>query len=106
MLTLNLQNVFSGLYLHAMFLFGSMCVVYSDCTPQQLAAFMNCSRHERHTRNYDYMEGGDVRIRQLFSNTLWFLTIDDQGSIGGTQDPADCNSKSFFCLFFYSLHCI
>lgn len=93
MLTWNLQNLFSGLYLHAIFLFGSVCVVYSDCSPEQLAAIMNCSRHERHTRNYDYMEGGDVRIRQLFSRTQWFLTIDDNGNINGTQDPTNCHSK-------------
>lgn len=92
MLTWNLQNLFSGLYLHTIFLFGSVCVVYSDCTPEQLAAIMNCSKHERHTRNYDYMEGGDVRIRQLFSRTQWFLTIDDSGNINGTQDPTNCHS--------------
>lgn len=99
MLTWNLQNLFPGLYLHAIFLFGSVCVVYSDCTPEQLAAIMNCSKHERHTRNYDYMEGGDVRIRQLFSRTQWFLTIDDSGNINGTQDPTNCHSKlpSFLC---------
>ncbi|XP_003456829.1 fibroblast growth factor 7 [Oreochromis niloticus] len=92
MLTWNLQNLFPGLYLHAIFLFGSVCVVYSDCTPEQLAAIMNCSKHERHTRNYDYMEGGDVRIRQLFSGTQWFLTIDDAGNINGTQDSTNCYS--------------
>lgn len=92
MLTWNLQNLFSGLYLHAIFLFGSVCVVYSDCTPEQLAAIMNCSKHERHTRNYDYMEGGDVRIRQLFSRTQWFLTIDDSGNITGTSDKTNCYS--------------
>ena len=99
MLTWNLQNPFSGLYLHAIFLLGSVRVVYSDCTPEQLAAIMNCSKHERHTRNYDYMEGGDVRIRQLFSRTQWFLTIDDRGNITGTQDATDCNSKDgSYCL--------
>ncbi|XP_028429577.1 fibroblast growth factor 7 isoform X1 [Perca flavescens] len=92
MLTWNLQNLFSGLYLHVIFLFGSVCVVYSDCTPEQLSAIMNCSKHERHTRNYDYMEGGDVRIRQLFSRTQWFLTIDDYGNITGSQDPTNCYS--------------
>ncbi|KAM3626092.1 uncharacterized protein V6R79_022376 [Siganus canaliculatus] len=92
MLTWKLPNLFSGLYLQAIFLLGSVCVVYSDCTPEQLAAIMNCSRHERHTRNYDYMEGGDVRIRQLFSRTQWFLTIDDNGNINGTQDPTNCHS--------------
>lgn len=94
MLTWNLQKLFPGLYLHAIFLFGCLRVVYSDCTPEQLAAIMNCSRHERHTRNYDYMEGGDVRIRQLFSRTQWFLTIGDNGNINGTQDPASCHSKA------------
>lgn len=99
MLTWNLQNLFPGLYLHAIFLFGSVCVVYSDCTPEQLAAIMNCSKHERHTRNYDYMEGGDVRIRQLFSGTQWFLTIDDSGNINGTQDSTNCYSKHrSFCV--------
>ncbi|MEQ2162174.1 hypothetical protein GOODEAATRI_017112 [Goodea atripinnis] len=92
MLTWNLQSLFSGLYLHAIFLFASVCVVYSDCTPEQRTAIMNCSKHERHTRNYDYMEGGDVRIRQLFSRTQWFLTIDDSGNITGTQDPTNCYS--------------
>ncbi|KAM8877075.1 fibroblast growth factor 7 [Synchiropus splendidus] len=92
MLTWNLPNLFSGLYLHVLFLFSSVCVVRSDCTPEQLAAIMNCSKHERHTRNYDYMEGGDVRIRQLFSGTQWFLTIDDNGNITGTQDPTNCYS--------------
>lgn len=101
MLTWNLQNLFSGLYLHAIFLFGSVCVVCSDCTPEQLAAIMNCSKHERHTRNYDYMEGGDVRIRQLFSRTQWFLTIDDYGNINGTQDPTNCYSKDEVLLSFY-----
>lgn len=94
MLTWNLQKLFSGLYLHAIFLLGCLHVVFSDCTPEQLAAIMNCSRHERHTRNYDYMEGGDVRIRQLFSRTQWFLTIGDNGNINGTQDPASCHSKA------------
>ncbi|KAF7212421.1 fibroblast growth factor 7 [Nothobranchius furzeri] len=92
MLTWKLQNLFWGLHLHAIFLFGCVCVVYSDCTPEQRAAIMNCSKHERHTRNYDYMEGGDVRIRQLFSRTQWFLTIDESGNIRGTQDPTNCNS--------------
>ncbi|GLD74224.1 fibroblast growth factor 7 [Lates japonicus] len=29
----------------------------------------------RHTRNYDYMEGGDVRIRRLFSHAQWFPLV-------------------------------
>ncbi|XP_072551390.1 fibroblast growth factor 7 [Salminus brasiliensis] len=56
------------------------------------SALCNCSRHERHTRNYDYMEGGDVRTRRLYSRTQWFLTIDQHGNISGTQDPNDCYS--------------
>ncbi|XP_016374136.1 fibroblast growth factor 7 [Sinocyclocheilus rhinocerous] len=52
----------------------------------------DCSKHERHTRNYDYMEGGDVRIRRLYSRTQWFLMIDEFGNINGTQDPNNCYS--------------
>ncbi|KAL4613319.1 fibroblast growth factor 7 [Arapaima gigas] len=92
MLKWNLPTLLSRLYLHIIFLVGSMCLACSDRTPEQLAAIMNCSKHERHTRNYDYMEGGDVRIRQLFSATQWFLTIDDYGNISGTQDPTNCYS--------------
>lgn len=33
-----------------------------------------------------------MRIRQLFSRTQWFLTIDDFGNITGTQDPTNCYS--------------
>lgn len=103
MLTWNLPNLFSGLYLHAIFLLGSVRVVYGDCTAAQLTAIMNCSRHERHSRNYDYMEGGDVRIRQLFSRTQWFLTIDDEGNISGTQDLTNCYSKTTVLSLFKNL---
>ncbi|CAL8381728.1 unnamed protein product [Arctogadus glacialis] len=92
MLSWNLPKLLSGLCVHMALLLGSVCVAFSDRTPEQLAALMNCSKHERHARNYDYMEGGDVRIRQLFSRTQWFLTIDDDGSINGTQDPTNCYS--------------
>ncbi|XP_061103162.1 fibroblast growth factor 7 [Conger conger] len=88
----NLPDLLSGLYLHVFFLVGSVCLARGDRTPEQMAAIMNCSKHERHTRNYDYMEGGDVRIRQLFSRTQWFLTIDEYGNINGTQDPTNCYS--------------
>ena len=94
MLSWNLPKLLSGLCVHVALLLGSVCVAFSDRTPEQLAALMNCSKHERHARNYDYMEGGDVRIRQLFSRTQWFLTIDDDGSINGTQDPTNCYSKN------------
>ncbi|XP_023669702.1 fibroblast growth factor 7 [Paramormyrops kingsleyae] len=92
MLKWKLPTLLSKLYLHIMFLLSGMCLACSDRTPEQLAAIMNCSKHERHTRNYDYMEGGDVRVRQLFSGTQWFLTIDDYGNINGTQDPTNCYS--------------
>ena len=98
MLTWNLPNLLFGLYLHIIILVGSVSLACSDRTPEQLAAIMNCSKHERHTRNYDYMEGGDVRIRRLFSGTQWFLTIDDSGIISGTQDPTNCYSKCCFIL--------
>lgn len=92
MLIWNLPHLLFGLYLHIFILVGSASLVYSK-TPEQLAAIRNCTKHERHTRNYDYMEGGDVRIRRLFSGTQWFLTIDDSGIISGTQDPTNCYSK-------------
>ncbi|MGH0118994.1 UNVERIFIED_CONTAM: hypothetical protein FKN15_003543 [Acipenser sinensis] len=55
-------------------------------TPEQLAANPNCSSPERHTRSYDYMEGGDVRVRRLFCRTHWYLTIDEMGKIEGTGE--------------------
>ncbi|KAJ8343582.1 hypothetical protein SKAU_G00309110 [Synaphobranchus kaupii] len=85
-------NLLSGLYLHVVFLLGSVPLSHSDRTPEELAAIRNCSKQDGNGRNYDYMEGGDVRIRQLFSRTQWFLTIDDNGSINGTQDPTNCYS--------------
>lgn len=52
-----------------------------------MAVNVNCSSPERHTRSYDYMEGGDVRIRKLFCRTQWYLWIDKRGNVKGTQDP-------------------
>lgn len=92
-LTWNAHTPRPGLYLRAAVLFSSVCAVGGGCSPEQLAAVTNCSRSDRHSRNYDYLEGGDVRIRQLFSGTQWFLTVDDSGNITGTQDPTDCYSK-------------
>ncbi|XP_030649009.1 fibroblast growth factor 7 [Chanos chanos] len=92
MLKWKLPNLLSGLYLHMTILVGSVCLACTDKTPERLAAVINCSKHERHTRNYDYMEGGDVRIRRLYSRTQWFLTIDDDGNINGTQDSNNCYS--------------
>ncbi|XP_036420490.1 fibroblast growth factor 7 [Colossoma macropomum] len=63
-----------------------------DVTLADHSALCNCSKHERYTRNYDYMEGGDVRTRRLYSRTQWFLTIDEYGNINGTQDPNNCYS--------------
>uniref|UniRef100_A0AAR2LJU3 Fibroblast growth factor n=1 Tax=Pygocentrus nattereri TaxID=42514 RepID=A0AAR2LJU3_PYGNA len=63
-----------------------------DATLADHSALCNCSKHERYTRNYDYMEGGDVRTRRLYSRTQWFLTIDEYGNINGTQDPNNCYS--------------
>ncbi|KAL0167406.1 hypothetical protein M9458_035628, partial [Cirrhinus mrigala] len=60
------------------------------CDGELAASVTDCSKHERHTRNYDYMEGGDVRIRRLYSRTQWFLMIDEYGNINGTQDPNNC----------------
>ncbi|XP_028812533.1 fibroblast growth factor 7 isoform X3 [Denticeps clupeoides] len=88
----NLPHLLFGLYLHIIIIVASVSLACSDKVPEQLATVMNCSKHERHTRNYDYMEGGDVRIRRLFSGTQWFLTIDDSGNISGTQDPKNCYS--------------
>ncbi|KAJ8393109.1 hypothetical protein AAFF_G00067920 [Aldrovandia affinis] len=82
----------SGLYLHMAFLLGGAALARGDRTPQELAAIMDCSKQDRHGRGQDYMEGGDVRIRQLFSRTQWFLTIDNHGNINGTQDPTNCYS--------------
>ncbi|XP_023672892.1 fibroblast growth factor 7-like [Paramormyrops kingsleyae] len=88
----NLPSVLSGLYVQFVLLLGSVGLASTERTSVELATIMNCSQHERHTGNYDYMEGGDVRVRQLFSRTQWFLTVDDTGRIGGTQDPTNCYS--------------
>lgn len=78
-----------GLWL--VLLVSRVCV----CDGERAASVTDCSKHERHTRNYDYMEGGDVRIRRLYSRTQWFLMIDEYGNINGTQDPNNCYSKSY-----------
>ncbi|XDV28455.1 hypothetical protein PO909_031765 [Leuciscus waleckii] len=74
-----------GLWLHVVLVVSRVCVCVC-------ASVTDCSKHERHTRNYDYMEGGDVRIRRLYSRTQWFLMIDENGNINGTQDPNNCYS--------------
>nr|1QQL_A Chain A, FIBROBLAST GROWTH FACTOR 7/1 CHIMERA [Rattus norvegicus] len=36
--------------------------------------------------SYDYMEGGDIRVRRLFCRTQWYLRIDKRGKVKGTQE--------------------
>ncbi|XP_075064063.1 fibroblast growth factor 7 [Mixophyes fleayi] len=74
-------------YLYIIFLLGTLSLACNDMTPEQMAVNVNCSSPERHTRSYDYMEGGDVRIRKLFCGTQWYLWIDKRGNVKGTQDP-------------------
>lgn len=76
------------LWLHVLLLLSGVCA----CDRVGEASVTDCSKHERHARNYDYMEGGDVRIRRLYSRTQWFLTVDEYGNINGTQDPNNCYS--------------
>ncbi|KAM9313266.1 fibroblast growth factor 7 [Gastrophryne carolinensis] len=74
-------------YLYLIFLLGTFSLACNDMTPEQMAANVNCSSPERHTRSYDYMEGGDIRIRKLYCRTRWYLWIDDRGNVKGTQNP-------------------
>lgn len=80
-------------YLYIIILLGTLSLACNDMTPEQMAANVNCSSPERHTRSYDYMEGGDVRIRKLFCRTQWYLWIDKRGNVKGTQDPNNSYSK-------------
>ncbi|KAG7276885.1 hypothetical protein CRUP_008022 [Coryphaenoides rupestris] len=117
----NLPNVLSGLCVHVVFLLGSVRVACSDRTPEQLAAIMNCSKHERHTRNYDYMEGGDVRIRQLFSRTQtvseggvlaikgvksqYYISMNRTGQLQGKRNYNDnCNFKEVFLENYFNAY--
>ncbi|XP_067275319.1 fibroblast growth factor 7 [Pseudorasbora parva] len=82
-----------GLWLHVVLVISRVCVCVCDGdSVDGQSSVTDCSKHERHTRNYDYMEGGDVRIRRLYSRTQWFLMIDENGNINGTQDPNNCYS--------------
>ncbi|KAG8440513.1 hypothetical protein GDO86_006315 [Hymenochirus boettgeri] len=74
-------------YLHILFFLGTLSLACNDMTPEQIAINMNCSSPERHTRSYDYMEGGDIRIRKLYCQTGWFLWIDKGGKVKGTREP-------------------
>ncbi|XP_052008149.1 fibroblast growth factor 7-like [Xyrauchen texanus] len=86
-----LPNLPFGLWLHVLLVIGRVCMCGGEGVTGQMSV-TDCFKHERHTRNYDYMEGGDVRIRRLYSRTQWFLTVDEYGNINGTQDPNNCYS--------------
>ncbi|KAJ7409465.1 hypothetical protein WISP_114824 [Willisornis vidua] len=64
----------------------STATTCNDMTPEQMATNVNCSSPERHTRSYDYMEGGDVRVRRLFCRTQWYMRIDKRGKVKGTRE--------------------
>ncbi|ERE71531.1 keratinocyte growth factor-like protein [Cricetulus griseus] len=65
---------------------GTISLACNDMSPEQTATNVNCSSPERHTRSYDYMEGGDIRVRRLFCRTQWYLRIDKRGKVKGTQE--------------------
>ncbi|XP_025739470.1 fibroblast growth factor 7 isoform X1 [Callorhinus ursinus] len=71
---------------HIICLVGTIALACNDMTPEQMATNVNCSSPERHTRSYDYMEGGDIRVRRLFCRTQWYLRIDKRGKVKGTQE--------------------
>lgn len=79
--------------LHLVCLVGTMSLACNDMTPEQTATNGNCSSPERHTRSYDYMEGGDIRVRRLFCRTQWYLRIDKRGKVKGTQEMKNSYSK-------------
>uniref|UniRef100_A0A7M4G0C4 Fibroblast growth factor n=1 Tax=Crocodylus porosus TaxID=8502 RepID=A0A7M4G0C4_CROPO len=82
------------LYFYIIFLMGTISLACNDMTPEQMATNVNCSSPERHTRSYDYMEGGDVRVRRLFCRTQWYMRIDERGKIKGTRE-ANNNYNNF-----------
>lgn len=86
---------------HIICLVGTISLACNDMTPEQMAANVNCSSPERHTRSYDYMEGGDIRVRRLFCRTQWYLRIDKRGKVKGTQEMK--NNYSKLCLLFIAL---
>lgn len=78
---------------HLVCLVGTISLACNDMSPEQTATSVNCSSPERHTRSYDYMEGGDVRVRRLFCRTQWYLRIDKRGKVKGTQEMRNSYSK-------------
>lgn len=87
-------DLLCGLYLRVLLWLGGVGVAYGGgVASTEPSAVCDCIKQERYARNYDYMEGGDVRIRRLYSRTQWFLTVDENGNINGTQDPNNCYSE-------------
>lgn len=85
-------------YFYIIFLLGALSLACNDMNPEQMATNVNCSSPERHTRSYDYMEGGDLRVRRLFCRTQWYVKIDKRGKIKGGRDLNSNYSKySLFC---------
>lgn len=80
-------------YFYVIFLVSTISLACNDMTPEQMAANVNCSTPERHTRSYNYMEGGDTRVRRLFCRTLWYIKIDKRGKIKGVLEHNSNYSK-------------
>ncbi|ETE62642.1 Keratinocyte growth factor [Ophiophagus hannah] len=85
-LTWILPTLFNRSYFYIIFLVGALSLACNDMNPEQMATNVNCSSPERHTRSYDYMEGGNVRVRRLFCRTQWYVKIDKRGKIKGGRD--------------------
>ncbi|XP_039214689.1 fibroblast growth factor 7 [Crotalus tigris] len=85
-LTWILPTLFYRSYFYLIFLVGALSLACNDMNPEQMATNVNCSSPERHTRSYDYMEGGNVRVRRLFCRTQWYVKIDKRGKIKGVRD--------------------
>lgn len=76
-------------FFHIICLVGTIALACNDMTPEQMATNVNCSSPERHTRSYDYMEGGDTRVRRLYCRTQWYLRIDKKGRVKGTLEKTN-----------------
>lgn len=83
---------------HIICLVGTIALACNDMTPEQMATNVNCSSPERHTRSYDYMEGGDTRVRRLYCRTQWYLRIDKKGRVKGTLEKKNDYSKYYLIL--------
>ncbi|KAK2847669.1 hypothetical protein Q7C36_009351 [Tachysurus vachellii] len=86
-------DLLCGLYLRVLLWLGGVGVACGGgVASTEPSTMCDCIKQERYARNYDYMEGGDVRNRRLYSRTQWFLTVDENGNVNGTQDPNNCYS--------------